>query len=350
MFDRSADSADTESKIVCRTRHPVVAPQATVVFTADAHRNAFKVRGRQARLAEYPLGSEDAFSLRKGELAFGYANSPYVTSTVNPNFQAVKTFTCFNGLSQGADIRFMGVVDKGWVVNQGSADTTVTLRRAGTHTIFNTGSQTIRQGELVMWDWPESITARNGDKRPRVVVAGLPQDKFLPTLRPLRMADVHAMFGEITMHMANGGYEDAAGDEMVRKFGLMQTPVSAGANLYTVNEGTSNASARDPVYKYTRWLIAAYKGHDTKGAWSFDNSADDSLLLKHTDNMGNGKRARKEDKVTDADLRGDPKAYVFYIISYVVEQYRLMQQRVIGKAITTATRGQKLDLLLSYYQ
>lgn len=74
----------------------------------------------------------------------------------------------------------------------------MTLRKAGTHTIVNTGSDVITQGSKVYWCFPDIMRSASGAVQPTVDITGVPAGKFTATLRSLNHNDIYSILCRIS--------------------------------------------------------------------------------------------------------------------------------------------------------
>lgn len=144
----NAMAASTQSIIHSTGRGQVTQPQVPVVVTYDAHWEAYNRRTKQSELRAptWHVGTPGDYAMLLGELAFQYDNNVDGMKSYVSQYNVQKAFTSFNGLHYNDHVSFAGVVDKEYDSSKISGDTAVTLRRCGTHTIINTGGQTITQG------------------------------------------------------------------------------------------------------------------------------------------------------------------------------------------------------------
>lgn len=189
-------------------RTSVVQHQAGIHLACKLSLHRMRMLQRENDGSRYPIYSLAAEScMLEGELAFAEdVHHPRdVCNDRLPGDITTEVFTGFNGCSPKDAIRFVGVVQKP-VMSEG--DPEVTLAVGGTDTIINTGTDTIFAGDMVMWDWPRKTAAASG-VYPAFTRENVPATKFLPDVRPLRMADLFARWQTFVHEITHNRGTDA---------------------------------------------------------------------------------------------------------------------------------------------
>jgi hypothetical protein len=353
-----------EKRVVCETRHSVTAPQSVTVLTALADYEAYNRRSRYERPGSYPVGDENCFNMLKGELAFGYLDDHRAPRLPNPNMTAVKSFTAFNGLPFNAELQFMGVVDKEYNRDLHNGDTAVTLRIFGTHTIFNTGDETIPAGYSVYWAHP-LIYKDGGTVRPRTQIHGVPDNKFVPALRPLCLDLLNTAFLSVfqevravverdpvlALPVGGGPWFNTHKTELegiVQKYSFNRdvdliAPRDANVPRNDLEEEAAELMQTDPVRRFVGVVLALSGVHSE---WWHKNR-DELQFMRNLDAARSHTFTTKRRRGDDPPPAAIPEVaeLVPYLISSVLDQYHLLQRRVIGKALNTAAPGKQVNPL-----
>lgn len=160
-----------------------------------------------------PLGSPDAFVIRRGDLTYSLVKSGtdlMRRQTLDRDAEE-QVFSCTNGLPANVEIRFAGHADfTPHESNKG--DDVGTVARAGTRTVIHTGEYPIANNETIYFSaWPSTVFDKITNKWvPAIEEAGQPEDKFRPALFGLKRHGVYAIMRG-TEEQIKGFYADNYG-------------------------------------------------------------------------------------------------------------------------------------------
>lgn len=150
--------------------HPLYAPPTDAMWNVLPHELVF-------------VDSDELYAISLKEML---GNDPYLP-----------VFTCANGLEETSSICFVGVA-KGQGMLNGKEEVKFSTQIDGNITIFHTGTNGIRAGQLVYAKMPDTIQRGNMDIG-KVAVLGVPQGKVYFQTEPLIMSNVWAHFNAISV-------------------------------------------------------------------------------------------------------------------------------------------------------
>ena len=277
----------------------------------------------------YPNGSRETHDLMKGEIGFGYKGGmSHLSSSHSSYAPTISVTSCFNGLDEKGigNMVFMGVIDKGFASSQPGGDSSVTMRRAGTHTIVNTGVNILTAGSLVYWTRPDVNT--RGE--PTVQVRGIDKGKYYAGLKSIRASDSITVFATLAHH----ALEDA---KFMRDNG--NVPHAEHRPLMQDKEDELIALGVAGVQAYgaaVRILAGVVQPVDF-----------DTLLDALTDSE---EKAIRDETFDNTQAYGG-KASILEACGKVRERTVIsyndqIKTRTLGRALCTSAPGQQLDLIL----
>jgi hypothetical protein len=364
-------------------RGQVCAPQCVTVLTHLADVEGYFRRQSAEHLSIYPVGDRPIHDMLKGELAFSYVeDQEYVPpSGYNPNMTATRAFTAFNGLPLTQEVRFAGVVDKEWSCGGASTDktdTAITLRIHGTHTIINTGEETIPAGSSIYWIHPLFQCNQQGRVEPRIEIVGVPKQKFVASLRVLNMDSVFGTFAAIQretraiivkiepdIHDRNDKAVSIMKqlESVAERYGLIRlVDLSSAGDMKDAGLLTPELVSRrdetmksDPVRRYIGYVAFA---HGVTNDWWTSTSGDDQHLhfMRNLESSRNAlyshqpMKRRKHNADPKLAAKGASVIYdaeavaanLHMLAACVLDYQHIISKRVIGYALSTAPPGGKV--------
>lgn len=290
-----------------------------------------------------PIGVLEDHNALQFEAVFQEIVPPHEASAMITGAINTVCFSSFNGRDPHRDpIRFLGFVQKPAYLGKGQLPD-VTYQMAGTLTVVNTGDGPIPENSLVYWDAPDTVVER-GVVMPSHQQHGKPAGKFVAALRSLNIRDVssrwHSACLQIEEAIESSGKYHVAPD-------LVQT-VDRIADRFAMMRD----SPHDPMRRAGRVLLAA----------KFPGEAVEQMFLRMPTDFGSSYSYEdlmmahgaylKGAQDVDADFSDAVQAFTSgtesaRALALVYQDYMQMYfNRVVGKAISGASRGKQFEILI----
>lgn len=321
--------------------------QGKIVQMAKLDQNVMqrlKTRPMEYEIRRLPIGNLEDHNALQFEPVFQDIVPPHEASAVLTGAINTVCFTSFNGRDPSREpIRFLGFVLKPAYLGQGQLPD-VTYQMAGTLTVVNTGDGPIPENSLVYWDAPDT-TIERGMVVPSHQQHGKPASKFIAALRSLNIRDVGSRWQSACMQMEDAMHLAGAWSQN------LQDEVDRIADRFVMMRDTPE---RDPFRRAGRVLLGAkFLGEAVSGMLLNAPTGLESATAYEDLTMAHGAYL-KGAQDTDAEFGSVQETYAFEsgteaarALSMVFQDHlQMYYNRVVGKAISGASRGGQFDILI----
>lgn len=353
------DLEDAVEQVESIGRQFIVPHQNNIVITCKVNRRIFDERSVNVN-PYYPLTAASKLSVLKGHVVCTGLPSAAGNQSAQPIGPDV--WSAADGLSPGY-FRALGVCRKGYVIDS-MKDNAASVSISGVETIENTGGEKIRQGDLVIVDWPEIID--NDGKRVPRVNAEKGDNAFYMAVRPFRYGEVFQQFTEINREVirklkdngyaqldesASFGYKLSNADDENKVAEMLSLVKAIGDEFSPIR--WANTDSDSPTNRYVKYLLYVMgaksvtdwmrtKEEDTRRV--VDQSIDGGVVIRHV----RGARSRRVSQYGPKN----PLQRVTFLTSFPLmmqnEQLNLYRRMFLGTALRDAAPGESFDINLGF--